>query len=192
MCHCDGCSLNAQPGIEQTISGQPGASAAAAEQVYQSGADAATHAAMQHYAARTVENIAALGGSWAAAMADSLLINNLVSLWRGTRRAPETPNTKPGNSLVALLRSLGGCNAYYLHRSAQHQVARLDVVCARHSTVFTSLEHLQPQSQEVFDRGGIPAKRHLKITTTRPVQPVVNDCCEPDGARLISRGCQSK
>jgi hypothetical protein len=43
--------------------------------------------ALQHYAARTVENIAALGGSWAAALADGLLIGNLVSLWRGARCA---------------------------------------------------------------------------------------------------------
>lgn len=54
------------------------------------------HVATQHYAARTVENIAALGGSWAAAMADGLLINNLVSLWRGTRRAPCCSADNPG------------------------------------------------------------------------------------------------
>jgi hypothetical protein len=96
ICHCDRCKPEITARHRADKIGQPVASAAAAEQVYQSGADAATHAAMQHYAARTVENIAALGGSWAAAMADGLLINNLVSLWRGTRRVPHCSVKTPG------------------------------------------------------------------------------------------------
>lgn len=41
--------------------------------------------ALQHYAVRTVENIAAQGGSWAATFADAQLVANLVSLWRGAK-----------------------------------------------------------------------------------------------------------
>ena len=91
------------------------------------------YAATQHYAARTVENIAALGGSWAAAMADSLLINNLVSLWRGTRRATCCCSAaKPVWLQCTLLRL-----------SALHPAAHVQVSCARHSTVVTLLKPLQ-------------------------------------------------
>ena len=40
-----------------------------------------TVASAQHYAARTVENVATQGGAWAARFADGALVTNLVSLW---------------------------------------------------------------------------------------------------------------
>jgi hypothetical protein len=130
-----------------------------AEQLYQSGADAATHAATQHYAARTVENIAALGGSWAAAMADGLLINNLVSLWRGTRRA----TCCSAAELVWLQ-----CTS--LRLSALHPAAQVEVSRARHSTVVTSLKALQ---SAVF------AEVHLEGSTNKACTAPNNLCRTP-------------